>query len=194
MAQVWNREVNVPMVGSGAAGLAAAITAAAQERAALVAESIAKWGNDRLERRGMWWPTRPLKCGLGRTTPSRRALAYMDVMIDNVVPASSPERRQAFVETGPEVLICWPGWGPVDAVRGLPRLLPGPCRRHEGPAIEVTPSPPRRWACVRRPRGTARAHRRRSRRTTSGFWRGPGRPCGLVRGARFVGRPVPGTL
>jgi 3-oxosteroid 1-dehydrogenase len=100
----WDMEVDVLVVGSGAAGLSAAIRAAAAGRRTLVLESTEKWGGTtNLSGGGLWMPTNPLMAKLGLSDSVDEALTYMDAAIGDAGPASSPERRRAYVETVPEV-------------------------------------------------------------------------------------------
>jgi 3-oxosteroid 1-dehydrogenase len=70
----------------------------------LVVESTAKWGGTTaLSGGGLWMPTHPLMATSGREDSVDKALTYMEAAIGDAGPASSPERRRAFVETVPEV-------------------------------------------------------------------------------------------
>lgn len=104
MSETWDREVDVLVVGSGAAGLSAAIAAADVGLETLVIESTDKWGgSSNLSGGGLWMPTNPLMATFGATDTVDDALAYMDACIGDAGPASSPQRRRAFVESVPEV-------------------------------------------------------------------------------------------
>lgn len=108
----FDREVDVLVAGTGAAGLTAAITAAANGHRVLLVESTARWGGSTaLSGGGAWMPTHPLIRGLRRDDSVEKALAYMDAVIGDVGPASSPERRRAFVETVPAVFSLLAGSG-----------------------------------------------------------------------------------
>lgn len=102
MNDQWDREVDVLVVGTGAAGLSTAIAAAEAGRRTLVVEGSPKWGGTTaFSGGGLWMPTNPL---IAREDSVEKALTYMDAAIgDDAGPASSPERRRAFVETVPEV-------------------------------------------------------------------------------------------
>jgi 3-oxosteroid 1-dehydrogenase len=101
----WDTEVDVLVVGSGAAGLTAAITAADAGQRTLVLESTEKWGGTtNLSGGGLWMPTNPIMAELGLPDSVDEALTYMDAVIGDAGPASSPERRRAYVESVPEVV------------------------------------------------------------------------------------------
>ncbi|MDP4504941.1 FAD-dependent oxidoreductase [Nonomuraea turcica] len=104
MGAPWDREVDVLVVGTGAAGLATAAAAADAGQRVLVVESTSKWGGTTaLSGGGLWMPTNPLMATFGREDSVDKALTYMAAAIGDAGPASSPERRRAFVETVPEV-------------------------------------------------------------------------------------------
>ncbi|MEV4112699.1 FAD-dependent oxidoreductase [Nonomuraea sp. NPDC049695] len=105
MTDHWDRTVDVLVAGSGAAGLAAAITAAAAELDVLVVESTARWGGTTsISGGGLWMPANPLMLRDGVPDSAEEALRYMDEVIAETGPASSPERRRAYVDTAPEVV------------------------------------------------------------------------------------------
>ncbi|HEX6355973.1 FAD-dependent oxidoreductase [Actinophytocola sp.] len=102
MSNTWDTEVDVLVVGSGAAGLSAAIRAADAGLRTVVLESTEKWGGTtNLSGGGLWMPTNPL---MKVPDSVDDALTYMDAVIGDVGPASSPERRRAYVESVPEVV------------------------------------------------------------------------------------------
>jgi 3-oxosteroid 1-dehydrogenase len=108
MDDQWDREVDVLVVGTGAAGLSAAIAAADAGRSTMVVEGSAKWGGTTaLSGGGLWMPTNPLVKG----DSVDKALTYLESAIGDAGPASSPERRRAFVETVPEVFRSLEGHG-----------------------------------------------------------------------------------
>jgi 3-oxosteroid 1-dehydrogenase len=109
MSNAWDMEVDVLVVGSGAAGLSAAIKAADAGQRTLVLESTARWGGTtNLSGGGLWMPTNPL---MSVPDSVDEALAYMDAAIGDAGPASSPERRRAYVETVPAVVRFLAGHG-----------------------------------------------------------------------------------
>lgn len=141
MTDEWDREVDVLVVGTGAAGLSAAITVADSGLETLVIESTSKWGgSSSLSGGGLWMPTNPLMARFGASDSVAEALTYMDACIGDVGPASSPERRRAFVETVPEVFRFFERLGVRwSAAKDYPDYYPDLPGGKIGRAIEVEP-------------------------------------------------------
>jgi 3-oxosteroid 1-dehydrogenase len=100
----WDLDTDILVIGSGAAGLSAAIAAADAGRRTLVLEGTDRWGGTtNLSGGGLWMPTNPLMTRLGIPDSVDEALTYLREAIGDAGPASSPERRRAFVESVPEV-------------------------------------------------------------------------------------------
>ncbi|MGJ6969305.1 FAD-dependent oxidoreductase [Streptosporangium sp. G11] len=105
MTDQWDTTVDVLVAGSGAAGLTAAITAADRGLEVLVVESTSRWGGTTsVSGGGLWMPANPLMLRAGVQDSAEEALRYMDDVIGDAGPASSPERRTAFAQTAPEVV------------------------------------------------------------------------------------------
>ncbi|MGP4099851.1 FAD-dependent oxidoreductase [Nonomuraea sp. KM90] len=105
MTDPWDSTVDVLVAGSGAAGLSAAIAAADGGLDVLVVESTSKWGGTTsVSGGGLWMPANPLMLRDGVPDSAEEALRYMDEVIAEAGPASSPERRKAFARTAPEVV------------------------------------------------------------------------------------------
>ncbi|MFD0591472.1 FAD-binding protein [Catellatospora coxensis] len=115
MGTAWDREVDVLVVGTGAAGLTAAIATADAGRRVAVVESTATWGGTTaLSGGGLWMPANPLMLRKGHADSVDKALTYLQAAVGDAGPASSDARRRAFVETVPEVYqtlerLGWPG-------------------------------------------------------------------------------------
>ncbi|WP_430786647.1 FAD-dependent oxidoreductase [Actinoplanes sp. G11-F43] len=193
MAYTWDREVDVLVVGTGAAGLTAAITAAHAGARVLVVESTAKWGGTTaLSGGGLWMPTNPLVPG----DSVDKALTYMEAAIGEAGPASSPERRRAFVETVPEVYALLAGLGVRwTAAKEYPDYYPDRPGGMTGRGIESEPFDTRRlgdWFATFRGRDSIPAPLK-----TDDVWllsRAWSTPSGFVRGARFVLRTLGGLV
>ena len=155
MGGTWDREVDVLVVGTGGAGLTAAITAALEGQRTLVVESTPRWGGSTaLSGGGLWMPTNPLIRRLRRDDSVEKAMAYMDAVIAYTGPASSPERRRAFVETVPVVFRMLARQGVRwTAAKDYPDYYPERVGGMTGRAIEVEPFDSRllgAWAATSR--------------------------------------------
>ncbi|GGO67018.1 FAD-dependent oxidoreductase [Nonomuraea cavernae] len=105
MTDQWDDLVDVLVAGSGAAGLTAAIAAADKGLTVLVVESTPKWGGTTsISGGGLWMPANPLMIRAGVQDSTGEARRYLDDVIGDVGPASSPERRAAFLQTVSEVV------------------------------------------------------------------------------------------
>ena len=108
----WDRIVDVLVVGSGAAGLTAAIAAADEFLDVLVVESTDLWGGTTaISGGGVWMPNNPLMADAGVPDSTEKALTYMEEVIADVGPASSRERKLAFLHAAPEVVSFLAGHG-----------------------------------------------------------------------------------
>lgn len=100
----WDAEVDLLIAGTGAAGLAAAITARINGLDALLTESTARWGGSTcISGGGLWMPANPLMHRAGAQDSVPEALAYMDATIGDDGPHTSRARKLAF-------LTAIPGW------------------------------------------------------------------------------------
>ena len=121
------------MVGSGAAGMVAALTAAHQGLSTVVVEKAPHYGGSTARSGGgVWIPNNEILKRDGVTDTAEAARTYLHGIIGDVV---EPERIDTYLDRGPEMLsfvlknsplkMCW--------VPGLLRLLPGepwrPARR-----------------------------------------------------------------
>jgi 3-oxosteroid 1-dehydrogenase len=96
---------NIVIVGTGAAGLVAAITAAECGLRVTLLEKANQWGGTSSWSGGaLWIPAHPLMLENGVSDSLESARAYMDSCISQSGEASSPERRDAYLRTGPEMV------------------------------------------------------------------------------------------
>jgi 3-oxosteroid 1-dehydrogenase len=98
--QGWDIETDIVIVGSGAAGLSAALTArelglevVILEKEHLIGGSTALAGG------GMWIPNNHLMRNEGVHDSTEEALTYLDTAVGDQGPATSMARKRAFVET-----------------------------------------------------------------------------------------------
>lgn len=95
----WDEEVDLLVGGSGAAAMSAAIAANEAGLSVLIVESTDKWGGTTsISGGGLWLPNHPDMAKLGKHDSIEKALEYMEACIGDVGPASSPERRRAYLE------------------------------------------------------------------------------------------------
>ncbi|MFK0206380.1 FAD-binding protein [Agrobacterium sp. NPDC090283] len=98
MPQEWDTTVDLLVAGTGAAALAAAIAAADDGAKVLVVESTDKWGGTTfLSGGGVWFPNNPVMRRQGATDTAEAALKYIEAIVEDVDPASSRARKEAFV-------------------------------------------------------------------------------------------------
>ncbi|MFW7413549.1 FAD-binding protein [Demequina sp. SO4-18] len=194
--QTWDEEVDLLVAGSGAAAMSAAIAGADAGLRVLIVESTEKWGGTTaISGGGLWMPNHPDMGKLGKKDSREDVLTYMDAVIGDVGPASSKERREAYVDTVPVVYNEWKRLGIKWALSGdYPDYYPDkPGGMDGGRAIETEPFDSKRlgdWfaksrAMVPIPVKTDDVWLlSRAWSSASGFWRG----------AQFVGRTLKGLL
>lgn len=114
-----SKEFDVVVVGSGAAGMVAALTAAHQGFSAVVIEKSGHFGGSTARSGGgVWIPNNEILKRDGVTDTMDAARTYLHAIIGDVV---SPERIDTYLERGPEMLsfvlkntplkMCWvPGY------------------------------------------------------------------------------------
>lgn len=96
---------SVVIVGSGSAGFTAALAAREAGLDVILLESTGKLGgSSAMSGGGAWIPNNPLMLQSGTPDSYEKARQYMDLTIGEVRPASSPERRTAFLREGPKMV------------------------------------------------------------------------------------------
>lgn len=95
----------VIIVGSGSAGLMAAIAAKEAGMEPVVLESTSKiGGSSAMSGGGLWIPNNPFMLKEGVHDSYEEARKYMDITIGEVGPASSPQRRDTYLREGPKMV------------------------------------------------------------------------------------------
>ncbi len=95
----------VVIVGSGSAGITAALAAKDAGLEPLIVESReVVGGSSAMSGGGLWIPNNPLMLEAGVHDSPEDAKKYMDITIGDVGPASTPERREAYLREGPRMV------------------------------------------------------------------------------------------
>ena len=99
----WDADYDILVVGSGAAGLAAAATAAVGGLSTLVIEKTKYWGGTTAySGGGVWIPANPLMLADGADDSIETGLEYLESIVADIGPASSPQRKLAFLNNRSE--------------------------------------------------------------------------------------------
>lgn len=99
MTDQWEHTYDLVVAGTGVAGLAAAVTAADAGLRVLMLESSPRWGgSSAMSGGGMWLPNNPLMARDGAGDSRDEALAYLEATVGDAGPATSRERKEAFVD------------------------------------------------------------------------------------------------
>ena len=97
----WQEQWEVVVVGSGAGGLVAAITAANNGQKVLLIEKAEVFGgSSALSGGGLWIPNNHVSKKAGLQDSEEEALTYMEDIIEDKGPASTRERKVAYVQNG----------------------------------------------------------------------------------------------
>ncbi len=105
MSTEWHDSYDVVVVGTGASALSAAITAEYNGMKTLVVEKLDKWGgSSAYSGGGLWIPNNFLMKEQGVLDSEEEALEYMEAVIEDVGPATSRARKEAFVRNAPEMV------------------------------------------------------------------------------------------
>ncbi len=97
----WDTTVDFVSVGSGGGGMVAALAAADAGASALVLEKQALLGGSTCMSGGiMWVPDNPVMRAAGVEDSYADAMAHFEAVVGDVGPASSHERRHAFLAEG----------------------------------------------------------------------------------------------
>ncbi|MFV0254275.1 MAG: FAD-binding protein [Beutenbergiaceae bacterium] len=98
--ETWDENFDVVVVGSGAAGFAAAMVAVDQGLRTVIVESTDKWGGSTaMSGGGMWLPNSPLMKRDGVGDSREDALTYMEATIGDAGPSTSRAHKEAFVDS-----------------------------------------------------------------------------------------------
>lgn len=100
--QKWHESIDLLVLGTGAAGLSAAVTGAANGLRTLVLEKTEYLGGTTAYSAGTCWvPGHRFQRALGMTDERERASHYLDGVVGDKAPR---EIREAYLEHGPEMI------------------------------------------------------------------------------------------
>ena len=101
----WDSTVDLVIVGSGGGGMVAALAAADAGASAVVLEKLELVGGSTAMSGGIAWvPNNPVMRADGVPDSYEDAMAHFEAVVGDVGPASSLERRHAFLTAGPEMV------------------------------------------------------------------------------------------
>jgi 3-oxosteroid 1-dehydrogenase len=101
----WDSTVDFVIVGSGGGGMVAALAADDAGASVLVLEKQALVGGSTCMSGGIAWvPNNPVMRAAGVPDSYEDAMAHFEAVVGDVGPASSFERRHAFLTAGPEMV------------------------------------------------------------------------------------------
>ncbi|WP_340315779.1 FAD-dependent oxidoreductase [Rhizorhabdus argentea] len=105
MTDNWDERYDAVVVGSGAAGLTAAIIGARRGMKMLVIEKAAVWGGTSAwSGGGVWAPANRLQKAAGIKDSVEEAAKFLDEVVTDEGLATSPERRMAYLRGAPEMV------------------------------------------------------------------------------------------
>ncbi|MBD5804970.1 3-oxosteroid 1-dehydrogenase [Azoarcus sp. Aa7] len=101
----WDACYDFVIVGSGGGSMVSALVAKDHGKSVLILEKQAKVGGSTGFSGGVLWiPANPLMAREGLPDSCERARAYFDAAVPYSGPGSTPERREAYLRTGPEMV------------------------------------------------------------------------------------------
>lgn len=101
----FDEETDLLIVGTGAAGLVAAIRAHHHGLKPLIVEKSTKIGGTSVySGGGLWIPNNHVSRAAGIPDSQENGLKYMEAVIKEGAPESSRERKMAFLENGPKMV------------------------------------------------------------------------------------------
>jgi 3-oxosteroid 1-dehydrogenase len=108
----WDFTVDLLIVGSGGGGMVAALAAADAGASVVVLEKQERVGGSTAMSGGIVWvPNNPVMRADGVPDSYEDAMAHFEAVVGDVGPASSFERRHAFLTAGPEMVSFLQGRG-----------------------------------------------------------------------------------
>jgi 3-oxosteroid 1-dehydrogenase len=112
MARTWDETYDFIIVGSGAGSVCAALAMKTAGRKALILEKTELVGGSTAMSGGVFWiPNNSYGREAGVEDSYEKARAYLDTCVGDAGPASSAERRHAFLTYGPRMVDFLRGFG-----------------------------------------------------------------------------------
>jgi 3-oxosteroid 1-dehydrogenase len=103
--QTLETEYDFIIAGSGGGSMCAALAARRAGKRAVILEKLPKVGGSTGFSGGVWWtPNNPLMAREGIADSYERSRQYFDAVVTYKGPAVTPQRRDAFLRTGPEMI------------------------------------------------------------------------------------------
>ncbi|MCB9819692.1 FAD-binding protein [Candidatus Nomurabacteria bacterium] len=191
----WDYEIDYLVVGTGAAGLSAAITAKENGLDTILIESTDKWGGTTaISGGGLWMPDNPLMQRHGISDSIEEAYQYMEQTIGNVGPWTSEARKKAFLHGVNNYYELLEGKGVRWSIsKDYPDYYPDLPGGRIGRSLEVRPFNVRKLGKWRKTMRVSIP----APMMTDDFWlisRAWSTPSGFIRGVRFVFRALGGLL
>ncbi len=191
MSHTWDYETDYLVVGTGVAGLSAAITAKRNGLDTLIIESMGIWGGTTaISGGGLWMPNNPLMVKDDAEDSVDEALDYMNQTIGDVGPWTSRERKLAFLHGIPNYVNTLADEGVKwTRARDYPDYYPDLPGGRVGRGLEVLPFNVRKLGQWRKTLKTSIP----APVKTDDIWllsRAWSTPDGFVRGALFVFRTL----
>lgn len=188
---------DVLVAGTGAAGMAAAMTAADLGLDVLMVESTDRWGgSSAMSGGGMWLPANPLMAREGAGDSRKEALTYLEATVGDAGPSTTRAHKEAFVDGVGDFVTLAERLG-IEFARAAdyPDYYPERPGGKIGRALEVRPFDAKRigewWDTARAQQGVAYPVMTDDVWLLGRAWSTPG---GIARGARFVGRALAGAV
>ncbi|MEP7349571.1 MAG: FAD-binding protein [Sphingorhabdus sp.] len=138
----WDERTDFLVVGSGGGSMIAALAYADVGKNALILEKTDKVGGSTAMSGGVFWiPNHPLQAAAGVEDSYEKARTYMDAVVGDVGPSTSPERKDMYLRMGPKMV------GYLQA-KGMPFLrgsgwsdyhddMPGGCPEGRSLLVEI---------------------------------------------------------
>lgn len=141
MSHQHDETCDVLVIGSGAAGFAAALGAVDEGLSVLMVESTDQWGgSSAMSGGGMWLPNNPLMRRDGAGDSRDEALAYLEASVGELGRAASRQRREGFVDGVEDFVVTAQKHGMVFArAKDYPDYYPELPGGKVGRSIEIRP-------------------------------------------------------